>query len=523
MQRLVPVVLAALLVLAGCGQVPGGQSPSAETHAGGGPTAATSPATDAPDGTTTASGGAETPTATPEGRETPPPDPATDVLGWENGVWYNESLSVTRADGLNESELRAVVDRAMARVEVVRGLEFRRTVPVELITREEFRNRSGSWTAGGARRRQQNVKWEAAMMINESTDAAAVHRSNVGSGVQGYYSPAQDRIVIVSDNASTPQMDEITLSQELFHALQERRFDVSAYNTSTMELRNARNGIVEGDGNFVDYRYQQRCEAEWDCLMPRNRSGGGGGGDVHIGLYQVKYQPYSDGVAFVRARYEEGGWEAVNAVYDDPPASTEQTIHPERYPTDRPANVTVADRSSDRWHVLSVPGRPNYVSFGEAGLFVTLWYPSYVATQHSSYARTVVVPMRAHLNYTDDGTLAPLDPFNYDHPVTAGWDGDRLVPYVTNESAATNETGYVWKTRWDSATDASQFRDGYVKLLRYHGAERVGADGPGTVFRIPDGTDDGFDDAYRVTSRGDTVVVTNAPTVSGLDAVRAPR
>jgi hypothetical protein len=512
-----------MLVLAGCGQFIDGRSSPVEPAATGTPPSPSGSV--APDVTPDDEPSAENEPPESTDSSGAPPDPPTDVLGWENGYWHNESIDVTRADGLNETELDAVVNRSMARVEYVRGLEFRRTVPVEIISRETFRNRTRSWTPSGAARLRTNVLWEAAMMINESTDAAATQRSNVGAGVQGYYAPGRDHIVIVSDNETTLEMNEITLSQELFHALQERRFDISSYNRTTLEQRNARNGIVEGDGNYVDYRYQQRCGAEWDCLMPRRSGdgGGGGGGDIHLGLYQVRFQPYSDGVAFVHDRYREGGWDAVDAVYDRPPASTEQVIHPSRYPDERPANMTVRDRSADRWQRLDPDRRPTYASLGEAGMFVMFWYPSYVETRRAGYPRTVVVPHRSHLNYTESGSLDRLDPFNYDHPVTDGWDGDRLVPYVTNESATTNETGYVWKSRWDSDADATEFRDAYVELLRYHGAEKVtDRDGPGVVYRIPNGTESGFDDAYRVTVRDETVVVTNAPGVDELSAVRAP-
>lgn len=32
------------------------------------------------------------------------PDPDEDVLGWENGCWYNASIDVNRTDGLNRTE-----------------------------------------------------------------------------------------------------------------------------------------------------------------------------------------------------------------------------------------------------------------------------------------------------------------------------------------------------------------------------------------------------------------------------------
>lgn len=41
--------------------------------------------------------------------------------------------------------------------------------------------------------------------------------------------------------------------------------------------------------------------------------------------------PYERGLAFVEAIHRAGGWAAVNAVYLDPPVSTEQILHPDRY------------------------------------------------------------------------------------------------------------------------------------------------------------------------------------------------
>ena len=49
-------------------------------------------------------------------------------------------------------------------------------------------------------------------------------------------------------------------------------------------------------------------------------------------------------------------------------------------------------------------------------------------------------------------TLRDVGPYNYSHPVTAGWAGDKLVPYVTDDSAETGETAYVWNGRPQAQT-----------------------------------------------------------------------
>ena len=455
--------------------------------------------------------GVETTTGTTDGAAVKPPDPASDRLGWEAGYWYNETVAVTPDDGLNATELNVTVSRSMARVERVRNLEFQRRVPVEIMTREEFRSRQNNGTVPDDRRLLDNVKYESLFMIGESTDSIAVQNSNTGSSVGGYYSPSEERIVVISENVSTPQLDEITLSQELFHALQDQRFNISTYDQSTRELHNAKDGIIEGDGNYVDHLYSQRCRNAWngDCLTPEAPAGSGGG-LANIGPYLIKYQPYSDGPPFVRGIRNRSGWAGVNDVYADPPASTEQVIHPGKYGEDAPAQFRVRDRTGEGWSRLKPNGRPNYASVGEAGIFAMFMYPYY-----DSQGRTQVIPAQQFFNRKEGSNqVRSFDPLNYNSTYSAGWDGDRLAVY-TNESAGANETGYVWKTAWDSRQDAREFVRGYRQVLRYNNATKV--DGRANTWRI---RGNGFNDAFYVDQRGDTVVVVNAPSVSQLSNVR---
>ncbi|MFB6148436.1 MAG: Hvo_1808 family surface protein [Halobacteriales archaeon] len=469
-----------------------------------------------PVGTAMASPAGETAVATPH--TTDRPDPETDTIGWEDGYWYNESISVNRSDGLSEADLEIVVARAMARVEVVRQLEFKKRVPVTIISRETFRERNAGYFANASTedRLHQNTKFEALFMVGESTNTIEVQQQNRGSSVLGYYDYQNERIVIVSEDTESPQMNEITLAQELFHAIQDQYFNLSNYSRLTEEENNAVNGIVEGDGNYVDYLYNQRCDSgSWgNCLMPQGERSGGG--DLaNVGIYLIGFQPYSDGPAFVANIKDREGWEGVNAVYDDPPDSTEQTIHPEKYRTDPPQEVTIENRSSGEWRVLDLNNSIDYAEFGEAGIFSMFWYASYEATQRSGSPESVVVSYRGLFNTQPGGSLDPLDPYNYTSRYSAGWDGDRLVPYVTNTSAITNETGYVWKIAWDSPRDAEEFYAGYQRLLEYHEAEQVGIN----TYRLP--ADSEFNDAIHVIVEGDTVTIVNAPTVTDLSKVNS--
>ncbi|MFB6138124.1 MAG: Hvo_1808 family surface protein [Halobacteriaceae archaeon] len=442
------------------------------------------------------------------------PDPAADRLGWEAGRWHDDPLDVTVADGLTGTELDAVVARSMARVEAVRRLEFRETPPVSVLDRETYRERVANRSPpSAAARLHQNVKLEALFFVGEDTDAVATLRADAATTTLGYYDPATERIVVVTDGGNAPVLSERTLAQELFHALQDQvfgAFDRPWYPGNTTEAHLAADGVIEGDGNFVEYLYGERCGSDWNCL------GVAGGGDSapppHYGWSVLQYAPYSDGAAFVAARHDAGGWPAVNALYDAPTASTEQYIHPEAYPDDAPERVAVPEHATRGWHVLDVPGPTDYATLGEAGVFAMLWYPSHVSTVAGDGA--VVVPY-------DIFGEAPPDAIDYRHPASTGWDGDRLVPYVNASPGSTNETAYVWRLAWDTPADAREFADAYRQVLAFNGAEPVPVAGQAageTTYRLDDSR--GFADAVHVAVDGDRVTVTNAPTLAALSAVR---
>ena len=445
---------------------------------------------------------------TDDGEGTALPDPETDRVGWENGYWHNETLSVSNADGLAADEREAVISRAMARVEYVRDAEFEATVPVDIISRAEFRERD-STNYSAAFRTFDNAKFEALMLIGEDTDSLAVQQGNSGSNVLGFYAPANDSIKIVAES-DNPSLDgEGTLAHELVHALQDQRHNLSSLRGDTRDGVNGRNGLIEGEANAVQDRYTARCGGEWSCIEGSEDSQSGVGDDFHWGVYYLNFFPYSDGPGFVEYQLRQGGWDAVDAAFEDPPESAEQVIYPARY-TDRdpPADVPLTDTATGEWErVRPDRDRPEYAVFGQSALTSMFAY-----TLHDEDRQPVVDP-RSFVN-VEDGSVNTSDPYDYALDVTSGWEGDRL--HVYQRDAETNETAYVWRIEWDSPDEAREFVRGYRALLRYWGAESAG--GQADTYRISDSND--FGDAFRVDRSGATVTITNAPTVGDLSAVR---
>ena len=397
-----------------------------------------------------------------------------DAIGWEDGYWYDDPVDVTTGDGLNESERERVTARAMARVERIRDREFRSTVPVEVVSRAEYRNRStGNGSVGPAGDPWNDQVWEALLLVGESTGSDEAIGDTMSSSVLGYYSPGEDRIVVVSPT-ETPVVSRSTLSHELVHALQDQQFGLTG-RPETQDTQLSRNGVVEGDASYVQRAYEQQCSRGWDCIETPDSGGGGGGGDGgrDAGVFTVIIQPYVSGPGFVDHVYGEGGWDAVDALYDDMPASSEQVIHPERYPDEEPVNVTVADRSNAEWERFDRD--PVGDTVGEASIFATMY----------------------HNGRTD------ADRYSYESSPSEGWAGDTVVPYRNDTGAG----GYVWESRWDSAADAREFADAYrAALVEEHGASR-----DGDVYVVPEASE--FADAFRIT--------VNGPTVADLDGIHA--
>ncbi|MEF8882799.1 MAG: Hvo_1808 family surface protein [Halapricum sp.] len=414
----------------------------------------------------------------------PPDDPGE--LGVENGFRYDADIAVTTGDGLNASEQEAVVGRAMARIEILRGQEFLETTEVTVISREEFRNRSGDPpgpTNLSDRQLWNEQVWEALHLVGENETYPETRSTNRGTAVVGYYSPSKGKIVLVSDS-ETPQVSRGTLVHELVHALQDQQLNLGESRDFQDEQLAVRS-VVEGDANYVQALYDQRCAGSWDCIET-SRGSGARSDSFNQGVFLVSFLPYAEGPQFVDAIRNEGDFGDVDDLYENYPESTEEVIHPERYPEDEPLEVRVPDRARGDWERFTDIDRPTNDTIGEGSI-----YAMFVAT--------------GVIDRTGPGQ------YNYDHPISTGWEGDTLIPYRNGDGGY----GYVWRLHWETVDDAQEFLDTYRDLLDSRDADRVGTG----QFVIEDGS---FADAFRVSRDGETVTIVNAPTPAELDAIHSP-
>jgi hypothetical protein len=169
--------------------------------------------------------------------------------------------------------------------------------------------------------------------------------------------------------------------------------------------------------------------------------------------------PYLRGMVFCARLANDGGWEALDEAYRNPPLSSEQIIHPEKYKAkpDLPTEIDLGKLD---------PG-PGWKEVG----------------------RNVVGEM----------TLGVLLRRHGGKNAAAGWDGDRFAVF----EQPGGRLGLVWTTTWDTEDDAGEFLRGYARFQSTKMGDGVPAPDafPDAIRRPHQGT------IYAVERRGRDVAV----------------
>jgi hypothetical protein len=241
-------------------------------------------------------------------------------------------------------------------------------------------------------------------------------------------------------------LGEVLVAHELTHALQDQHYGLP---TTTPPLADgqgdrtiARRALLEGDASLASVAYLRpepldaptvQRFVEQVAVIPEELRA------RHPNVPEVirtslAFQ-YNAGSGFAAAAYLRGGWPAVDAAHRDPPASSEQVLHPEKYfdVRDRPIEVALGGTEE-----LERRGwtRVFEDTFGELDVRVL--------------AGRVFDPLRA-------GAIA------------AGWGGDRVRGLARGD-----ELVLVWLSAWDSEADAIEFTEALPSLLPDATVERRG-------------------------------------------------
>ena len=174
--------------------------------------------------------------------------------------------------------------------------------------------------------------------------------------VLGFYNSQNEELVYAGDT-DISRIEQFILAHELTHAIDDQHFDLDRLDDMAIacqdELGEAAVGVVEGSANHFATQVILRYPNPEMGELPA----GGDTSEVPPMITELQNYPYTDGQRFVDAIADEGGTEAVNEALRSFPTTTEQILHPAKYPDDQPQDVDVPDFAptfGDEWRDLDV-------------------------------------------------------------------------------------------------------------------------------------------------------------------------
>ena len=345
----------------------------------------------------------------------------------------------TRA--VSAHEMR-VVESLMDAAERVRGLRFVRSVPVLVQDADAIMAYVDGQIEPEELDRAQLV-YTALGLLPRDLDVRALLLRLMGEQVVGYYDIEAHRLIVRDDvmqafegRRSGPHVDveeaRAYLVHELVHALQDQHLGLSAAidEQRDSDAESAYRALIEGDATLAMIAFAhgrnalQLSQLTTDPARVRNLSAlvsssplagselGSAPAIVRVPLLSA----YVDGLGFAATLHGDGGWSRLDRTYADPPASTEQVLHPERFVHhDAPQRLRLHDAARalgegfELVHEDTLGELELGVYFGQAGNAAA-------------------------------GTRAAI-----------GWGGDRLYAFRNDRSG---QTAIVWLTAWDDEARA---------------------------------------------------------------------
>ena len=230
----------------------------------------------------------------------------------------------------------------------MRGLRFEHQVPVEAVTPQQMSERVRDSTAHSLPRSylaRTSQAWQTIGAIPKGTDLRTALLKFLTGQVIGFYQPRTGQLVYEGTSSPTP-IQTITLAHELTHAIDDQHFDLTRVdaiqNSCHDDAGEAALSTIEGNAQFFALEVARRYLSLSDLGGLLNQPTPSLSGVPPFVVSQEVF-PYVAGLAFITSLDQQGGTAAVNHAIQHLPTSTEQIIHPDRYPNDQPQAVNVPD------------------------------------------------------------------------------------------------------------------------------------------------------------------------------------
>lgn len=353
--------------------------------------------------------------------EASPPAPASSVPTHEAPAPSAKPPAPVERDALSTKESKAVA-RTLARVSQLRGVKASRPVPGVKLERDALVGRVKDkalreYPADALRREGQLLQLFG--FAPASFDYLNEMMTLLEQQLEGFYEPKNGTMYLAADLKGKEA--QATLAHELVHALQDQNWDLksrSSYRPGKGDETLALACLAEGDATslMMDFIMAEQGRTALDLpeetvreLMANGMTAGPSSSVPHI-LRTTLIAPYSDGLGFVHALRRKGGWPMVDQAWANPPVTTEQILHVDKWQSHEPPiaiTVPSANALGPGWKL------DDEDTFGELGFALTFeeW----------------IDPPTSRL-------------------ISAGWGGDRSAIYTKGDDIA-----FIVHERYDDA------------------------------------------------------------------------
>jgi hypothetical protein len=362
---------------------------------------------------------------------------------------------------------QALADKIMGDVAAIRGLEFTSPISVSDQTQEEFESYL-------AKEMERTLPDDRAGVFGRVISKLGLYKGPViensvelitllaTSQAAAYYDPDSSAFYVLLSDASIALLAPI-YAHELYHGLQDQYWDLNAYvldgirdglNDDEMLARQA---VVEGEATYImtlwtlreitgtvpsgfmlDLAIQTQTQMDSKALRDMAMSGVVPGAlnesiqasidamdQIPLFMMETMIGVYLKGMGFVH-QIVKNGWAEGGRLYTDPPSSTEQILHPEKWlDRDEPVRIKLPDfgsvRALDGWTLLDT---------------------------------NVIGEFQMRIIFSE------FDMASRSAEIAAGWDGDRYAVFERN-----GELLLLLYTTWDDASEAAEFAQAYQDLL----------------------------------------------------------
>ncbi|MDD5448680.1 MAG: hypothetical protein PHO53_05895 [Actinomycetota bacterium] len=359
---------------------------------------------------------------------------------------------------LQSEELQRIANR----VSELRGLEFSKPAKFrkcsETVVRYEILQTFSEETP--SQELESDRKLLAALgLIPAEENLAKTLMEILTEQIAGTYSTETKEITIMQEKQAGEATEEITIAHEVTHCLQDQNFhlDMPPLDEESFNGDNeiAIQSLAEGDATLTMLDYAEKYSDIVSLMREESQIPDNASEKLEKAPFYIRESllfPYQEGLEFAMYLKTIGGYDALNNAFRNPPLSSEQIIHPEKYiAREQPKVIDIPDLLPflpKGWKMI------NNDCVGELDL--KLWFEQYCGASTSK-------------------------------DVSSGWGGNAIQYYQGRR----NNYLLVNIFDWDSKEDAQEFFDGYRNLI----SERFGKvkeKRSGESFYMLEDTDDSF-------------------------------